>query len=181
MQVHQIWDQLESWFRDQKEFVPISAVLDKCAAISPSPICKFCCCISSNELKTPSTHAYLVLTGGQLMEEWASVFGTRATRYDVKRLRKLLVKEHNRPPTEEESDTIVDKCRSAFYLHVIQGLCHRGRSVTQQMFHLTMLWRHKGISRTGSDILASMSLAMPHTTFDLQMQYKVHDSQEEFK
>ena len=54
------------------------------------------------------------------MEEWASVFGTRATRYDVKRLRKLLVKEHNRPPTEEESDTIVDKCRSAFYLHA----CH---------------------------------------------------------
>jgi hypothetical protein len=53
-----------------------------------------------------------------------------------------------------------------FYFHVLSTLSHRGNSVNKQLFYVDLLFKHKGMSRSGLDMVSSMGLGIGNRTFD---------------
>lgn len=109
---------------------------------------------------TPPVHV-----GGSLMEVYVLTCAARKHRRNMKKLIKKVQRDEE-DITILESDTLVEPNRNGFYLHVLHTLHHRGSSVKLQMFYMSMLWRHKGVSRSGIQLMSHLDLGLPLRTLD---------------
>lgn len=119
--------------------------------------------VCSNETHQSSTRS--VHVGGSLMETYVLTCGARQHRRNMKKMIKQVQRE-DQDLTIPESDALVKPNRSGFYLHVLHTLHHRGSSVKVQMFHMSMLWKHKGVSRSGIQLMSHLDLGLPLRTLD---------------
>ena len=175
------WDDLSKWFKNKREWVPIDDVLEQCQIVFPSEsgsclMLSFVVVLNIVSYSRIHMHPRIVLTGGTILVDWTLQFASRPVRRDMKKLQKSMV----RPIPRSESDAIVQKVRTAVYHYVLTGLSNRGDSVHLQQFYWTMLWRHKGLSRTGMDLMASLKLGVGHTYFDDEYKVEVNKALHEF-
>ena len=68
-----------------------------------------------------------------------------------------------------ELNELVDSVGNDFYFHVLSLLASRGTSAKVQLFHLSLVMRHKGLSRSGLQLLSSMNLGLAPRTFDPEL------------
>lgn len=108
---------------------------------------------------------YSVHVGGCLLESYILTSGTREHRRKLKQLIKYVVRT-GEDISITDSDEVVRSNRNAFYLHVIHTLHHRGNSVKLQIFYMSLLWRHKGVSRSGIELMSQLNLGMALRTLD---------------
>lgn len=143
------------------------------------------CCRSINIVhmmfknKFSRVHALIVGTGGLFMERWIRQFGSRQTRRDIGKLRKGNIEQ--RMMRDTITTRINVKNRVGFYVFVLQSLNHRGNSVKSQLFYLSMLWRHKGLSESGSQILAKLSLAVSPSYYLSQIKFQTQVETNKFR
>jgi len=72
----------------------------------------------------------------------------------------------NRVCTDEERHILSQGSRTSFYFWIIGMLASRGRSVNKQLFYITLLFQHKGLSRTGMELAHSMNINLSPRSFD---------------
>ena len=177
--VHE-WDALEQWFEEQSQFIQLDTVLRKCQDINPSLHREYVLLIRMMfQNKYSHAHAFVVGTGGLIMERWIRQFGSRQTRRDFNKLRRGNISQ---PMMRDTITTRINvKNRVGFYVFVLQSLNHRGNSVKSQLFYLSMLWRHKGMSESGSQILAKLSLSVSPSYYLSQMKFETQVETNKFR
>ena len=96
-----------------------------------------------------------------------------AANYESRRcwrgVRKQCI-EQVRAVSAAENLKLMKMGKVSFYFHVISVLGSRGTSANRQLFYLTLLYRHKGLSRSGIDLMNKMNIALPPRSFDAQVQ-----------
>ena len=71
--------------------------------------------------------------------------------------------------------------RVSFYFFILSVLGSRGTSANRQLFYLTLLYRHKGLSRSGIDMMGRMNIALPLRTFDNEVRDHLYRYEEEVR
>ena len=65
--------------------------------------------------------------------------------------------------------SLVESERASFYFATLFTLNSRGTAAQRQIFYISYLMRHKGISRSGLELLANVKVGLPTTTFDREL------------
>jgi hypothetical protein len=99
------------------------------------------------------------------LESYVLTAGTREHRRKLRQLIKTVART-GQDISIAASDEVVRSNRNAFYLHVMHTLHHRGNSVKLQIFYMSLLWRHKGVSRSGIELMSHLNLGMALRTLD---------------
>ena len=66
-------------------------------------------------------------------------------------------------------DEIIARVRNDFYFHLISQLASRGTAVNRQLFFISLVMRHKGLSRSGLNMLSMMNLGLSPRSFDPEL------------
>ena len=114
----------------------------------------------------------VVSTGGMLLE----VFLTTSASYTARRQWNSLqnaLRHHDDENKEQDIIRIVQLCRNSFYFYLLNTLASRGTAVNRQLFFLTMVMQHKGLSRSGMTLLATMNAGLSPRSFDPELAF--HD------
>ena len=69
----------------------------------------------------------------------------------------------------DEVKDIVKSARGGFYFYLISNLASRGTSVNRQLFFISMVMNHKGLSRSGLHILSLMNQGLSPRSFDAEL------------
>ena len=64
---------------------------------------------------------------------------------------------------------LVDGNKNAFYFNTLSLLASRGTSVNRQLFYLSLVMQHKGLSRSGLQLMSMMNLALSPRSFDTEL------------
>ena len=64
---------------------------------------------------------------------------------------------------------IVKSARNSFYFYVLAALGSRGTAANRQLFYLSLVMRHKGLSRSGLQVLSGMNLGLPLRSFEPEL------------
>ena len=108
----------------------------------------------------------VVPTGGLLLERFAEISLPARPRRDWIKLRKTVQRSKRKVTSEEFAKWLEGKLPVRFYFHVLVILSHRGASVNKQLFYIGLLFKHKGLSRSGLDMVSSMGLSVGNRSFD---------------
>ena len=102
-----------------------------------------------------------------MFENYVLCSGSYTSR---KRLTSIAAKcsRESRKATITETQAIVTADANGFYFNLISTLANRGNSATRQLFYLSLLLRHKGLSRTGLDLVHDMNMTLSSRTFDTE-------------
>lgn len=104
-----------------------------------------------------------------LMDHWLQLGGPHGLR----RSWTAIKSDHARHgPSRELTDriqTLVNKAGVSFYFHMLSLVASRGLAANRQLFYLTMVFRHKGLSRTGLSLLSAMNLGLSPLSFDSKL------------
>jgi len=68
--------------------------------------------------------------------------------------------------TDIERQSLIEANRTSFYFWILGMLASRGRCANKQLFYITLLMQHKGLSRSGMNLVRSMNLNLSPRTFD---------------
>lgn len=63
-------------------------------------------------------------------------------------------------------DAIVRDSQNSFFFYVLSSLAARGTSVNKQLFYISLVMQHKGLSRSGLQLLSCMNLGLSPRSFD---------------
>jgi len=74
-----------------------------------------------------------------------------------------------------EMASIVKSARNSFYFYVLAALGSRGTAANRQLFYLSLVMRHKGLSRSGLQLLCGMNMGLPPRSFDPEL--RVHEEE----
>ena len=66
-------------------------------------------------------------------------------------------------------DDIIARVRNDFYFHLISQLASRGTAANRQLFFISLVMRHKGLSRSGLNMLSMMNLGLSPRSFDPEL------------
>jgi len=72
----------------------------------------------------------------------------------------------NRVCTDVERQSLIEGSRTSFYFWILGMLASRGRCANKQLFYITLLMQHKGLSRSGMELARSMNFNLSPRTFD---------------
>jgi hypothetical protein len=108
------------------------------------------------------------------------MFASRRHRRDLKRL-LLVTADTSALASPADNDVIIAAVRIPFYVHVLHSLNCRGGSVMRQMVFMSLLWRHKGLSRSGQEMSAVMKLGMVVRTYDAEVQIEYEKAEDKFR
>lgn len=147
---------------DYSERLTVSNMLQISHEIEPGIVgeCHFDALLSSPCVIT-------VNSGGRLLEHFLTVHSS----YSIRRSWRSLLKSWAR--YEQIAPALADMILSVqakFYFFVLRSLSGRGRQCTMQLFYITLLLSHKGLSRTGINATSQMSLTLPPRTYDDELQ-----------
>lgn len=117
----------------------------------------------------------LVPTGGVLFEEFLAYNLPRDDRRAWIKLRKECVRARRAMTKAEFAQFSDGRPAVHFYFHILTTLNRRGRAAARQLFYICLLFKHKGISRTGLDMLCTMGLGLPNRTFDQHEENEVNE------
>lgn len=104
-------------------------------------------------------------TGGILFEMFLGFYASYSSRRLWIHL-KQEVKDNPHSDVSEVVESIVCKSRNSFYFHLLSCLRSRGTSVNKQLFYLTLIMQHKGLSRSGMQLLGLMNLCLSPRSYD---------------
>jgi hypothetical protein len=108
-------------------------------------------------------------TGGLLLEHFAAINLPARKRRELSKLRRMCHRSNQRKLTADEFKQWTDgKLPVQFYFHVLSTLSHRGNSANKQLFYIDLLFKHKGMSRSGLDMVSSMGLGIRNRSFDAE-------------
>ena len=79
------------------------------------------------------------------------------------------MRRNPRGGVENDINELVASVQNDFYFHVLSLLASRGTSAKVQLFHLSLVMRHKGLSRSGLQLLSAMNMGLAPRTFDPEM------------
>lgn len=68
-----------------------------------------------------------------------------------------------------EVEEIVTGARNSFYFHLLSTLASRGTSANRQLFFITLVMKHKGLSRNGLRLFGLMNLGLPPRSYDPEL------------
>ena len=110
----------------------------------------------------------IVGDGGLLLEMYLFTSASYTSRRRWSNLRSSIDNEegadHSSAITLLISGVAVD-----FYFYVLSTLSSRGTSANRQLFFITLVMQHKGLSRTGMELLSSMNLGLSPRSFDPEL------------
>ena len=66
-------------------------------------------------------------------------------------------------------DDIIARVRNDFYFHLLSQLASRGTAANRQLFYISLVMRHKGLSRSGLNTLSMMNLGLSPRSFDPEL------------
>ena len=100
-------------------------------------------------------------------------FLTTHAAYTVRRhtwssVRKSL-RDDESADVKHHVDSIVQGARNSFHFYVLAALASRGTAANRQLFYVSLVMRHKGLSRSGLQLLSGMNLGLPPRSFDPEL------------
>ena len=147
---------LESLVRAETEYITIAEMLDIAhiaeeGALGIVNVSVFT--FSSDVL------CLIVATGGLLMEAFLQTSSNYVTRRAWRSVMQR-VKANPDYDHELEVEEIVTAARNSFYFYMLSTLASRGTSANRQLFFITLVIKHKGLSRNGLRLFGLMSLGL---------------------
>ena len=109
------------------------------------------------------------IAGGSLFEQFAMMIANYECRRFWKSVRKKC-KRQRRSVSDAENSKMMKMAKVSLYFHVLGVLGSGGTSAKRQLFFLTLLYRHKGLSRSGIELLNKINIALPPRSFDAQVE-----------
>ena len=147
---------------DHQERISVSKMLEISQEVEPGIVGM---CISMH--LPPSSYITAVHLGGRLLEHFLTAHAT----YSIRRIWRSVLKswtEHKAIISTVED--MITSVQAKFYFFVLRSLCGRGRQCTVQLFYITLLLNHKGLSRTGIHATRQMNLTLAPRTYDEELQ-----------
>ena len=92
-----------------------------------------------------------------------------SSNYVTRRAWNSVLKKVSRDPDYDcktEVQEIVDGARNSFYFYLLSTLASRGTSANRQLFFITLVIKHKGLSRNGMRLFGIMNLGLPPRSYD---------------
>ena len=109
-----------------------------------------------------------VATGGILFEAFLTTHASYTVRRQWSSVRTCL-RDDASADVKHPVDSIVQGARNSFYFYVLAALASRGTAANRQLFYLSLVMRHKGLSRSGLKLLSGMNLGLPPRSFDPEL------------
>ena len=164
-EIARAFDALESIVRDEKEYITIAEMLDIADIAQKGLLGKSKLCLT---LCPCDMLCVAVPTGGLLLEGFLKT----SSNYVTRRLWNSVLKKISRDPDydcETEVQEIVDGARNSFYFYLLTTLASRGTSANRQLFFITLVIKHKGLSRNGMRLFGIMNLGLPPRSYDPEL------------
>lgn len=134
---------------------------------------------------SPKTHVFdslrfmsmncLGTPGGTLLETFLTIAASYGQRRTWITIRGKCITS-NRVCTAGDRLLLCEGSRTSFYFWVLGMLASRGRSANKQLFYLTLLFQHKGLSRSGMELARQMNLNLSPRTYDELLQEHEYES-----
>ena len=100
--------------------------------------------------------AFLTTTAGYgARREWGAI--------------KAALRQQPNRDMDARLDMLVDKAKNSFYFHVLSSVASRGTAANRQLFFVSLVMRHKGLSRSGLELLGAMNLGLAPRSFDPEL------------
>lgn len=77
--------------------------------------------------------------------------------------------------TQDEMEDLVRKERVQFYAHVMFLLNNMGTAITRQVFYMYTLYKYKGVSNSGCQLLKTLGMGMSRKTYE-SIKSEVYDT-----
>ena len=156
---------LESMVRAEKEYITIAEMLDIAHIAEEGALGIF-----NTSVFTCSSDVLfrIVATGGLLMEAFLQTSSNYVTRRAwmsvLQKVRANPVYDH-----KMEVEEIVTAARNSFYFYLLSTLASRGTSANRQLFFITLVIKHKGLSRNGLRLFGLMNLGLSPRSYDPEL------------
>lgn len=105
-------------------------------------------------------------TGGLLFEHFVVISGTEKVRRAWVKLNKACKRSRTKMNSEQFQQFLDADLPIGFYFFIMSTLRRRGTSAHVQLFYIGLLLKHKGLSRSGLDLVKSMGLCISNRGFD---------------
>lgn len=102
------------------------------------------------------------------MEAFLTTHAAYTVRRQWSSVRKSL-RDDESADVKHHVDSIVQGARTSFHFYVLAALASRGTAANRQLFYLSLVMRHKGLSRSGLQLLSGMNLGLPPRSFDPEL------------
>ena len=119
-----------------------------------------------------------VPTGGVLFEEFLQYNLPEKPRRLWTRTKRRCIREQREMTELEFAMWGSGKASVQFFFHILSSLDRRGQAASRQLFYVSLLFKDKGMSRSGLDMLSGMSLGLSNRTFDEAETNEVQVSQD---
>ena len=113
-------------------------------------------------------HICLVDTGGILLESFLTTNASYTVRRRWSSVRKQIHDDES-ADVKHAIASIVQGARNSFYFSMLSALASRGTAANRQLFYLSLVMRHKGLSRSGLQLLGCMNLGLPPRSYDPEL------------
>ena len=162
--LRQAMSNLESVVREEEEYITVKRMLELSERASESNLGKLICniCVVSQGLFRPFCS---VGKGGLLLEAYLDLSAPFTTRRRWASVQKKLADNPSRD-VSRWIDEIVQDAQNGFFFHVLSSLAARGLSAKKQLFYISLVMQHKGLSRSGLQLLSCMNLGLSPRSFD---------------
>ena len=156
---------LESMVRAEKEYITIAEMLD-IAHIAQAGALGIYKCLCFTFLH--NVLCLIVASGGLLMEAFLQTSSNYVTR---RAWRSVMKKVKANPDYDHkiEVEEIVTAARNSFYFYLLSTLASRGTSANRQLFFITLVIKHKGLSRNGLRLFGLMNLGLSPRSYDPEL------------
>ena len=100
--------------------------------------------------------AFLVMCAGYSdRREWTSINTSLAQEGDV--------------DMQPRMDALIKSVQTDFYFYVLSSIAARGTAANRQLFFLSLVMQHKGLSRSGLEVLSKMNMGLAPRSFDPEL------------
>lgn len=156
---------VEAIVRAEKEYITIAEMLDITRIAEAGDLGVVIIC------KMPFQSSVICLigaTGGLLMEAFLQTSSNYVTR---RAWRSVLQRVKANPDYDHkvEVEEIINGARNSFYFYVLSTLASRGTAANRQLFFITLVMKHKGLSRNGLRLFGLMNLGLSPRSYDPEL------------
>ena len=174
-QIARMYESLEALMRHRQMPMSIEEMLELTEDVEPS---KFGIPIFLTQSWCMCVVFVSVGNGGMLFE----FFLTTSASYTLRRKWATVRQELKDDPSKDMSEDFAELLReggTSFFFHVLSTLASRGRAAQRQLFYMSLVMQHKGLSRSGLLLLSNMNLGLSPRTFDLELQRHAIEEEED--
>ncbi len=83
--------------------------------------------------------------------------------------------------TPQETQELVNSIKSKFHMFILLSLHHRGETAAKQMYIMTCLLKHKGLSLEGMHVLSTLGMGVSRRTFSREEDISLQVEQERIR